>query len=1185
MSRILVAINPYQWLPIYGDDVVQSYRGSSRHERSTKLGPHVYGVAESAYQALLLSGSNQSMIVCGESGSGKTENAKKLMSYLAESTMDSKGNRSEINIEEQVLEANPILEAFGNAKTLLNNNSSRFGKFTKMLFEKADNASRGYHVVGAFIETYLLEKSRVIHQDSGERNYHVFYQLMSDGAKPIRDRLGLELLAPKMMHYTSQGTTTVDGISDDEWFQSTLDAMKVLEISPTEQDETFRTIAGVLHLGNVKFTAEDPDDTMADSRIDPKTVASVKTCARLFGCDESELSKRLTTQSIRVQNQVLHKPLSIQKARMNRDAMAKSMYEGLFGWIVKRINRVLFRNSSAGAGSDDLKWVGILDVFGFESFENNSFEQFCINFCNERLQQYFNTYIIKSEQEEYKREAIFWAHIDVPDNQDTIELIQGRNGIVALLDSACLMPKGTPEIFTQSIFHYHRKHAKVSQARVMRGGKAQPGMRRGSLTVINGFAVKHYAGIVVYNASDFLMKNSDSTHIDTVALFMKSSSTVTKEIFDSSPFDDINGGGRGRGRERAGSISMKFKSLGTTFVQSLTALMKTLKTTDPYFVRCINPNDKKQKLTFDDEYTKPQLRCGGLIEALRILKCGFPTRVRYEDVYERYGSILNPEPPNLNKRDFCEAILWAFDLGLGDYQMGLTKVFFRPGKQEFLERLLHTTSEELGAGLIEKIRKFLVKKRIMRVKGAIRAYVKINRRLRRMRAISKLQKCVGLLSVYGKTLQRSLFEIKYHSSVIAVQAYVKAAYMVKRGQLTQDMARRVQKWWRLRKPNKELRRVIQERIDAKRQNMSADEIARRHYLSGIVAQLARELRTWMEAILGESVRGEFFTSLQDGRLLCELIQKIEPKFDLSVHQNARSGSFYARDNVSSFVTACGKFGVPEVERFLPNDLIVRENLKAVVNCLLSLSRRAFQVKGIEPPPSVKYELERGFNLSQVIDKIEQDEEKAPPVSRRQRWSRHGSVVINNDMGVNPALIGRHGGPQSVLEAYMQPHTGFDGQTPGGPTPGNPEEFKSDSKLAAIASLLDQREEWKGKDPMEVIQEMLNERNKLMEKNKELEDDVNKLSVDKQNQESQRAAEAVRERASAVKALKGKKGANWIDANHMFFFMTALSCKLTSKGPGRGIPTPELYKRAMAERVPFQFYKDWILKEIAKPIKK
>jgi len=451
-SKVLVAVNPYERFDqIYTEQKMKEYQAAEINlegladEKS--LPPHVFTVANAAYVNMVAKKQNQSIIVCGESGSGKTESAKYQMRFLAFTTTSSSADPSEFaaadKIGQQVLDANPILESFGNAKTLLNNNSSRFGKFTKVLFEdvKHTTGKPRRRLVGAAIETYLLEKSRVVRQDKGERNFHIFYQLTT----VYNEIPNLKLGPHDQFHYVNQsGVHTLDDlrfpgrVADGEWYKELSHAFKTLLVPDEQVNNIYRIVSGVLHTGNVGFEQQKGEGS------DIKNAGSVTTAAEMFEVPVASLTKRFQTRSILLPgDKLIVKPLNQEDAYFNRDSLSRNVYNGLFRWVVNLINS----KSSASEGPN-VTWIGILDVFGFEIFEHNSFEQFCINFCNERLQQYFNEHVLKAEQDLYKREALLWDPIDLPDNQDCIDLVMGKPyGIIPILDSTCATKRNRSSVY------------------------------------------------------------------------------------------------------------------------------------------------------------------------------------------------------------------------------------------------------------------------------------------------------------------------------------------------------------------------------------------------------------------------------------------------------------------------------------------------------------------------------------------------------------------------------------------------------------------------------------------------------------------------------------------------------------------------------------------------------------------
>eukprot|EP00457_Paulinella_chromatophora_P000543 gb/GEZN01000543.1/.p1 GENE.gb/GEZN01000543.1/~~gb/GEZN01000543.1/.p1 ORF type:complete len:1258 (+),score=342.68 gb/GEZN01000543.1/:130-3903(+) len=750
-AKVIVAMNPYESMPAnYTEARMKAYQDQASNLEGladkNSLPPHLFWVANSAFSNLVAMKANQSIIVCGESGSGKTESAKYMMRFLAFTTTSLSTDPSEFAeaeaIGQQVLDANPILESFGNAKTLINNNSSRFGKFTKMLFR--DGKTQGaLKLVGAGIDSYLLEKSRVVYQDQGERNYHVFYQLTHCRAEHPE----LKLNSPEQHKYTGQSNcTTLEDLRytdkntvDKMWHKELEDAWTVLKIPREESLETYGVVAAILHLGDIKFK----DKTGEGSDITNSELLPI--IANQFGVGEAALRKRLEIRTLMLPGgQLLEKPLNQPDAEFNRDSICRSVYNGLFRWVVNRINKVSFPQDAGKVPS----YIGILDVFGFEIFANNSFEQFCINFANERLQQYFNEHVLMAEQILYQREALLWNPIALPDNQDCIDLFTRKpQGIYAILDSTCIQPKGDDEVFTQNLFQQYKYHPKLRKTETREGTAGKP------KEAINGFTVKHYAGQVLYNAAEFLVKNSDSSEFDTIEMMWASTKNVPKFVLMMQPDGTMDTKVPTRSAKRA------FLSTGSVFADQLSSLMGELKKTAPYFVRCVKPNPQKKPRHFVGEFVRPQLRCGGLIEALRIIKLGFPTRCKYSRVQELFAGILKKKPvTNLNQRDFTEAIMAvAGDQSLkpnrDEFQMGLTMIFFRPGKQAFLTDILEKDPATITDAQVDKIREFLTKKRWVRAVGLSRGWIRTNGYLSTIRFTKAAITMHIMYRVFGRALK------------------------------------------------------------------------------------------------------------------------------------------------------------------------------------------------------------------------------------------------------------------------------------------------------------------------------------------------------------------------------------------------------------------------------------------------
>jgi myosin heavy subunit len=875
MASVLIAVNPYESLPIYTPESMAQYRGQNRGKLG-QLPPHCFAVAEEASQMLAKTGANQAMVICGESGSGKTETAKVFMRYLASHHDGATSDGKTSSIEEQFLQANPVLESFGNAQTVMNNNSSRFGKFTKVLFETKENSRSAGRIVGSTVETYLLEKSRVVHQGRGERNYHVFYQIFNGLSAETKTKFGLTEM--DAFNYISQsGVYTINGVSDEERFNELSQALDSLGVTATEKNDMFQCLAAILHLGNIEFD-DTADQDQATVHLESED--SLKYAAAMLGVDVEELRKRLTTTTMKVGMQNITKYMKFDDAVYNRDAISKTVYSQLFNWVVRRINSVLCNEHP-----DQFKYIGILDVFGFESSDqNNSFEQLCINFANERLQNYFNEHIIKSEQDEYMREALPWTPITVPDNTDMIDLIEGKpNGIIAQLDSACVMPNGTDVIFLDNLLQAHPRHARLSRSHARRvrrkslvAVKFNINLSSGGSTSVNdsaakgravggstrqrfeGFSLRHYAGQVTYNVTGFLDKNNDNVHPDTEKLLATSGVAVVTELVVKP---DAKDGARPKRRKA-------FSSVGTFFSKQLASLMKTLTASTPHFVRCVNPNQFKQPRTFDDDYVRPQLRCGGLVEALRILKLGFPSRVAYDEIYNRYGATLpdfirakiqdgDGSSSNAQKADFAEALFMAFGMDTKDYQLGLTKVFFRPGKQEFLENILGQ-NDTLSQDIIDKIRSLMVRKRIARMRAGILLLVRLQLWVNKKRAKDRLLANAAKVVFIAESLATPLRAVFERRAVRTLQAYMHQTVAQRTAAAKSNATGELQRFLRAAARRQALKRVLDARTVARREKFSGAALSVQSFWRsavlrrGLTAELDKRVTATKERLLRQA---------------------------------------------------------------------------------------------------------------------------------------------------------------------------------------------------------------------------------------------------------------------------------------------------------------------------------------------
>ncbi|XP_036623146.1 myosin-10 isoform X3 [Trichosurus vulpecula] len=667
-----VVINPYKNLPIYSENIIEMYRGKKRHE----MPPHIYAISESAYRCMLQDREDQSILCTGESGAGKTENTKKVIQYLAHVASSHKGRKDhnippespkpvkhQGELERQLLQANPILESFGNAKTVKNDNSSRFGKFIRINFDVT-----GY-IVGANIETYLLEKSRAVRQAKDERTFHIFYQLLSGAGEHLKSDLLLEGF--NNYRFLSNGYIPIPGQQDKDNFQETMEAMHIMGFSHDEILSMLKVVSSVLQFGNISFKKERNTDQASM----PENTVAQKLC-HLLGMNVMEFTRAILTPRIKVGRDYVQKAQTKEQADFAVEALAKATYERLFRWLVHRINKALDRTKRQGAS-----FIGILDIAGFEIFELNSFEQLCINYTNEKLQQLFNHTMFVLEQEEYQREGIEWNFIDFGlDLQPCIDLIErpaNPPGVLALLDEECWFPKATDKTFVEKLVQEQGTHSKFQKPRQLKD-KAD-------------FCIIHYAGKVDYKADEWLMKNMDPLNDNVATLLHQSSDRFVAELWKD--VDRIVGLDQVTGMtETAFGSAYKtkkgmFRTVGQLYKESLTKLMATLRNTNPNFVRCIIPNHEKRAGKLDPHLVLDQLRCNGVLEGIRICRQGFPNRIVFQEFRQRY-EILTPNaiPKGfMDGKQACERMIRALELDPNLYRIGQSKIFFRAGVLAHLE--------------------------------------------------------------------------------------------------------------------------------------------------------------------------------------------------------------------------------------------------------------------------------------------------------------------------------------------------------------------------------------------------------------------------------------------------------------------------------------------------------------------
>uniref|UniRef100_H9H1A8 Uncharacterized protein n=1 Tax=Meleagris gallopavo TaxID=9103 RepID=H9H1A8_MELGA len=715
---ILVAINPYKLLPIYEDEVIYAYSGRELGD----MDPHIFALAEEAYRQMVRFGRNQSLIISGESGAGKTASAKYAMRYFT--TIG--GGLGDSSMEEKVLASSPLMEAFGNAKTTRNDNSSRFGKYIEIGFSHA-------RVMGATIKTYLLEKSRVTFQAKAERNYHIFYQLCASAALPELQGLHLRECGAETFYYTQQGRCSA-GTDDASDLDSTRHAFSLLGVPEAEQLELFAILAAILHLGNITIRGRDRHGD--GCFVEPNSEALGLFCA-LLGIEEVQVTRWLCHRKLVTAGETYMKPLSRQQALDCRDALAKHMYGQLFRWMTSRVNRAL--RSPEGHHTS----IGILDIYGFEMFDLNSFEQFCINYANEKLQQLFNLHVFKLEQEEYVAEEIPWVFIDFCDNQPCIELIEGRLGVLDLLNEECKMPQGSDGSWAQKLYQTHLGSSHFQKPK-------RP---------TDAFIVCHFAGKVEYQCDGFVEKNRDTIPEELVGLLRASKSALLTELFledGDGPTSRRSSGSRSArpSRRSIPGTQKSKKSISSQFKSSLHRLMETLGSTTPHYVRCIKPNDSKLPFVFDSRRAVEQLRACGVLETIRISAAGYPSRWTYQEFFERYRVLLSKE--ELVGDDAKQSCSLALERLLQDpsmYRCGKSKVFFRAGQVAFLEELRCRRLRAACTLLQRHLRGWLARRRFGRIRAAALCLQRHTRgmlarrltaELRRSRAAVVLQKNVRM---------------------------------------------------------------------------------------------------------------------------------------------------------------------------------------------------------------------------------------------------------------------------------------------------------------------------------------------------------------------------------------------------------------------------------------------------------
>ncbi|KAF3183242.1 Myosin type-2 heavy chain 1 [Orbilia oligospora] len=764
---VLIATNPFYRLDyLYNSSMIQGYAGKRREDQE----PHLFAIAEEAYRQMLRNGKNQTVVVSGESGAGKTVSAKHIMRYFATvedpdkpgKKKDTKGGKMS-KTEEEILATNPIMEAFGNAKTTRNDNSSRFGKYIEIMFDQQTN------IIGAKTRIYLLERSRLVYQPPSERNYHIFYQLIAGSTEEERKEFGLEQVED-YFYLNQGGDPIIPNVDDAAEFTLTRNALTAVNVSERAQREIWKMLAALLHLGNAKIGG-------TGSAALPVSEPSFAKAAELLGVDTSAFAKWMIKKQRVTGNDKIMSDLTPKQGVVVKDSVAKYIYASLFDWLVVTINARLLPTEVL----DKIKgFIGVLDIYGFEHFKKNSFEQFCINFANEKLQQSFNQHVFKLEQEEYVREEISWSFIDFSDNQPCIELIEGKLGILSLLDEESRLLGGSDGSFV----------IKLDQNFATPGGKFEKFYKKARFGK-STFTVCHYAVDVTYDVEGFIEKNRDtvpdehmevlnSANNEFLTAVLKTSAQVRDKSSDSASATPAKPStpaplapGRPGRRPAAGGANRK-PTLGGIFKASLIDLVQTIGNTEVHYIRCIKPNEAKVAFKWEGPMVLSQLRACGVLETVRISCAGYPTRWTYEEFAFRYYMLLHSSQWG-EPRDMGLEILKKAIEEEDKYQLGKTKIFFRAGMLAYLENIRTSRLNEAAVLIQKNLRMRYYRRRYLETMTSLRAVQSLARgwmarskaqELRRVHAATTIQR------VWRGQRQRKMF-LATRKSVVRLQALCK----------------------------------------------------------------------------------------------------------------------------------------------------------------------------------------------------------------------------------------------------------------------------------------------------------------------------------------------------------------------------------------------------------------------------
>ncbi|XP_029510212.1 unconventional myosin-Ih-like isoform X2 [Oncorhynchus nerka] len=676
IGTLLVSVNPYKELGIYTKKQMDIYMGVNFFE----LPPHIYALADNVYRTMLTETNNHFILISGESGAGKTEASKKILQFYAVSCPSTKLLD---NVRDRLLLSNPVLEAFGNAKTLKNDNSSRFGKYMDIQFDHMGGA------VGGHILSYLLEKSRVVHQNHGERSFHIFYQLVEGGEEDLLRWLGLERNCQRYSYLVQGECAKVSSVNDKSDWKTVRKALSVIEFSESNIESLFAIIASVLHLGNVTFVADSQGYATLNNSPE------IHWLSKLLGIPAQVIQVGLTHRKIEARSEEVLSPFTVDQAVYAKDALAKAIYGRTFTWLVNELNESL-----ANKDSSRKTVIGLLDIYGFEVFSVNSFEQFCINYCNEKLQQLFIQLTLKSEQEEYEMEGIEWESVPYFNNKIICDLVEEKfKGIISVLDEECLRPgEATDMTFLEKLEEKMGGHPHFVTHKLA-DQKTRKTLERGD------FRLLHYAGEVTYSVVGFLDKNNDLLYRNIKEVMRQSKNAIVKHCFPSTEPDS---------KKRPETVATQFKS-------SLVGLTEILMSKEPWYVRCMKPNEGKQPGLFDDVLVRHQVKYLGLMEHLRVRRAGFAYRRRYEIFLQRYKPLCPDTWPNWKgtAAEGVECLVKHLGYKPDEYKMGRTKIFIRHPRTLFAtEDAFEVCKHELATRIQAKYKGYRVKGDYMRQRQA-----------------------------------------------------------------------------------------------------------------------------------------------------------------------------------------------------------------------------------------------------------------------------------------------------------------------------------------------------------------------------------------------------------------------------------------------------------------------------------